>query len=86
MRATPPGQNDIWNSTDEDGRPATVEELRGRNRDAPQKPWQPGRFRYQGASGHPPDRAVLDVFRAIRKGRQTWLNEALKVWLKKYAA
>ena len=84
VRAVPAKKDFVWNSKDEDDRPATQDELRA------------GVAAYRKARGRPVgsgtkeqvairiDKDVLTAFRAGGPGWQTRMNAALRDWLKKH--
>jgi uncharacterized protein (DUF4415 family) len=81
LKHPPPGGDYVWDSVDEDDRPATEEELCA------------GLAEMRKLRGRPPgstkesttiriDHDVLDAFRAGGPGWQSRMNAALRDWLK----
>jgi len=85
VRATPPGQDFVWDGEDEDERPATAEELTSAIEE------------YRNRRGRPAgsgktqitlrvDNDTLQAFRASGPGWQSRMNQALGEWIKTRAA
>lgn len=84
VKAIPKSQDFVWDGIDEDDRPLTEEELRAGIEYTNARRGRPAGTDKTQISLRV-DNAVLDAYKAMGKGWQTRMNDALKEWLQEHA-